>query len=70
MVALAELEGGHGLPIDMNTLGSKLQFVKKQSTHENEPNISHPSHHPSIPAKESSKSTTKKTAMIRKGRIS
>ena len=29
VVALAEIEGTHGLPIDVNTLGAELQFFMK-----------------------------------------
>ena len=45
MVESAEIEGAHGLPIDVNTLGAKLQFLVKavnaqQSTKEITPRSS------------------------------
>ena len=45
VVALAEIEGAHGLPIDVNTLGAELQLViravnARQSTKVITPNAS------------------------------
>ena len=50
VVALTEIEGAHGSPIDVNTLGAELKFVIKNSTQDNQPKISQLIHHPSIPA--------------------
>ena len=49
VVASEEIEGAHGFPIDVNTLGSELQLVIKQSIHDNKPKISQTINHPTIP---------------------
>ena len=50
VAASAEIEGAHGLPIDVNTLGVELQLVIRTVKVRQSTKISQPRHHPSLPA--------------------